>query len=475
MKKIAKLVILSTLILVVCNGISLSTTKAKEAYCTVGMFIKNLSCNLGFTELSSTEDDCYEQLKQNNIILEDDMINLSASKIKVSSCCELFERVLDYNKENYNQDSYLLILNNKRISDISQVEKNKRSAVIRCFSEGIISSESNGYYVQSRTVKANNYITVKEANDCIERLLHKDKRFKMSEDGQKMRTTNLPRNYKDFPYILETYPNKFYEVMFDFMNYDCSTYKPKKNRTFNDAKKHCKYDTESNYYYSYKNLYTGDYSTPATVKNELSGFIASPYNSQYIYFPFKEKMDINLYGWCNLLIDYIKLKYNVDYRKIDKTWCKDIDKLSGCGDPYEYIKTVKANKVIIKLGKVAVEPSTLYTSSGIKIRAYIQFKVISAKDLKNLDKVFYKNFYGTAHTRYKSLKKGEWKELIYDFDIGCDTLYYGQMAPLSCYRIFYDANDDYTMYNLMKGPTSHYKQVKIKSGENKGSYKWIYK
>lgn len=52
----------------------------------------------------------------------------------------------------------------------------------------------------------------------------------MSEDGQKIRTRNLPQNAEDFPYILEAYPNEFYEVMFDFMNYNASSHKQTKNR-----------------------------------------------------------------------------------------------------------------------------------------------------------------------------------------------------------------------------------------------------
>lgn len=45
----------------------------------------------------------------------------------------------------------------------------------------------------------------------MNRLKNKGKRFKLSYDGQVLRIINLPKNYKDYPYILASFPNSYYE------------------------------------------------------------------------------------------------------------------------------------------------------------------------------------------------------------------------------------------------------------------------
>lgn len=464
------------IILLTITILGRSTVSAKETNCTVSTFIKELAISLNLANSSNTAEECLAQLISKEVIVEADEINLGDSKIRIDDCCVIFDRVLNYLNEKPNTKSYELIERYKRISDLKKIDKVKRTAVIRCFSEGIISSTSNGEYVQSIKVDATSYILLKEAKACIARLNNKDKRYLMSEDGQKIRTRNLPQNAEDFPYILEAYPNEFYEVMFDFMNYNASSHKQTKNRMFKNAIKDPKCKKDGNTYYSTVSLHSGDYSTPVNVRGSLSGlydfFSRTPY---YEYFPFDKVMQQNLYDWCDIIEEYVRLKYNVDYRTIDKAWINRMSELTGSsGFLNEYKKGVKSNKVIIKLGKVAIEPSTCYDSNGTFIRAYIKFKIVSAKSLNDLSKVFYRNFNGSANINYKSLQIGKWKEIIVDFSIGTSTGSFS-ILPASYYSIFNDSASDYYMSKLMQAPVSGYKQVKIKSGENKGYYKWVQK
>ena len=74
--------------------------------------------------------------------------------------------------------------------------------------------KSNGTYSQSRKFEPKSYLTVSEANTMTDRIKSKSKRIKLSYDGQVIRTTNLPKNYKSFSYILASFPNSFYEHKF---------------------------------------------------------------------------------------------------------------------------------------------------------------------------------------------------------------------------------------------------------------------
>lgn len=90
----------------------------------------------------------------------------------------------------------------KRISDLSKIEEEKRSAVIKMFSKGIMVGESNGAYAQSRSFHGDEYLTTSATNTIATRIQDKSKRKVLSRDGQLTRTTKLPKNYKDFEYIL---------------------------------------------------------------------------------------------------------------------------------------------------------------------------------------------------------------------------------------------------------------------------------
>ena len=71
--------------------------------------------------------------------------------------------------------------------------------------------KSDGTYSSTRKFLPKTKITKGEAKKMINRLKNKGKRFKLSYDGQVLRIINLPKNYKDYPYILASFPNSYYE------------------------------------------------------------------------------------------------------------------------------------------------------------------------------------------------------------------------------------------------------------------------
>ncbi|MFV0343881.1 MAG: S-layer homology domain-containing protein, partial [Anaerocolumna sp.] len=112
-------------------------------------------------------------------------------------------------------DSKLLtIVLEERISDISKITKSKREAVAKVYAKGYMKGYSNGYYIKSREFRGNDYMTITGARGAVAMLKDSKKRAQISPDGQLIRTTNLPKNAKDYEYILTTYPNSFYEMKF---------------------------------------------------------------------------------------------------------------------------------------------------------------------------------------------------------------------------------------------------------------------
>lgn len=92
-----------------------------------------------------------------------------------------------------------------RISDIKKADDKYKESLYKCFTKGIMVGKSNGTFSSTRKFLPKTKITKDEAKKMINRLKNKGKRFKLSYDGQVLRIINLPKNYKDYPYILASF------------------------------------------------------------------------------------------------------------------------------------------------------------------------------------------------------------------------------------------------------------------------------
>ncbi|WP_190945366.1 S-layer homology domain-containing protein [Paenibacillus sp. UASWS1643] len=154
--------------------------------------------------------------------------------------------------------------------------------------------------------------------------------------GRVIRTTNLPKNAKDFPYILEDYPNEMYEM------------KP--------------------------NIIVDTTSAQLAKSDE--------------YFNNKGMMD----QWKQTTENYYNLMLNVDYRTIDEEWANELFSYHNQGfrvvlaDMRRYVKWVKENKIIIK-GSLVAEPSMLTDAdrlAGYFIRTKFSFEMKSYAKYENI-------------------------------------------------------------------------------------------
>lgn len=184
--------------------------------------------------------------------------------------------------------------------------------------------------------------------------------------GRVIRTTNLPKNVKDFPYILEEYPNEMYEMKPDIIVDTTSAQLAKKDSKFNN----------------------------------------------------KALMD----QWKQTTENYYNLLLNVDYRTIDEEWANELFSYHNQGfrvvlaDMRRYVKWVKENKIIMT-GSLIAEPSMVTKSDDLYfyfIRTKFSFEIKSYVKYKNI--MFDERFVNAG-----SLKKGKKYEGYADIPLSTNS------------------------------------------------------
>lgn len=393
MKNIMKHVVV--LILIIVLSLSSSTSMSVEASSkniTIGEYIELLMKAMRVTIKENEEEPYIESAVSIGVLKTADEFKVEKEMTRVE-CAVLTNRADIYvNGVTADTKIFYEIKDHKRISDLSKISKAYRNDVVQVFGKGIIVGYTNGMYTQNRAFKGSNKITYDGAKIIIKKITNKKSRSVMSPDGQLTRTTKLPCNAKEYEYILASFPNKFYEMMFQY-----------------------EWSMRNNKWEEYH-----DYCVPAKIKNmpfEISGYKGTAKETQ-------EMLDKYLDMWVEKIERNLRYRFNVDYRTIDQNWYKEIRR-SYCDYSYEkynqdlkkelnaYIKAVKKNKVVIKTSLISVEPSTLYVDGGLYIRCYVKFKVTNATYMKGT-LVFGQN----ENVFFKNLEKYKWHEGYYDISIG---------------------------------------------------------
>ncbi len=393
MKNLMKRVVLLTLVIVISlSSSTIMTVRASSKNITIGEYIELLMKAMKVT-LKETEDETYIEAAVSTGVLKTLDEFKVENEMTRTECAVLTNRADIYvNGVTADNKIFDEIKDHKRISDMSKINKEYRDDVVQVFGKGIIVGYTNGKYTQNRTFKGSNKITYNGAKEVIKKITNKKLRGVMSPDGQLTRTTNLPCNAKEYEYILASFPNKFYEMMF---RYEWGM-RNKKWEIYHD------------------------YCVPAEIKNmpfEISGYKGTAKET-------KEMLDKYLDMWVNKIETNLRCRFNVDYKTIDQKWYKEI-RSSYCDYSYEkynqdlkeelnvYIEAVKKNKVVIKTDLISVEPSTLYVDGGLYIRCYVKFKVTSATNMSGA-LVFGQN----ENVFFRNLEKNKWHEGYYDISIG---------------------------------------------------------
>lgn len=393
MKNLMKHVVVLILVVVLSlSSSTMMTVRASSKNITIGEYIELLMKAMKVT-IKETEDETYIEAAVSTGVLKTVDEFKVENEMTRAECAVLTNRADIYvNGVSADTKTFDEIKDHKRISDLSKISKEYRDDVVQVFGKGIIVGYTNGQYTQNRAFKGSNKITYNGAKEVIKKITNKKLRGVMSPDGQLTRTTNLPCNAKEYEYILASFPNKFYEMMFQY-EWAMSNNKPELYKT---------------------------YCTPAKIKNKpfvISGYKGTAKETQ-------EMLDKYLDMWVKKIEINLESRFNVDYRTIDQSWYKNI-RSSYCDYSYEkyneqlkdelntYIKSVKKNKVVIKSELISVEPSTLYYADRYYVRCYVKFKVTSANDMNGT-----LIFGPDNNVGFENLKKNVWHEGYYDISIG---------------------------------------------------------
>lgn len=233
----------------------------------------------------------------------------------------------------YDYDLFIHVQDYNRISDLKKAKKDYRRSLMMCYTKGIMIGKSNGKYSQSRKFLPTSKITKSEATKLVNRLSDTSKRFKLTYDGQLTRTVNLPKNYKEYPYILASFPNSFYEK---------------------------------------KMWYTKQ-------RNNTGWHAETPKQTAAKEDP--EVLDMI----CDTVRKNLELRLNVNYKKtFTSKWKSELantyfDPSDLTSDINKYVTAAKSRKVVVESYKIVVDPSMVWrnTDTSYYVKVYAQFKVKS--------------------------------------------------------------------------------------------------
>lgn len=293
------------------------------------------------------------------------------------------------------------ITNYKRISDLTKIPKVKRAEVVSCFAKGIFTGKSNGTYSQSDTMSTKLYINKSQARAIRNRIKSTKTRKTITEDGQVVRTTNLPKNAKKFPYILESIPNSYYDSYF---NWEGKVTLLNKN-------------IEKQY--------------PVNVTKGTQVLWDST-------MPREEMVNNYRYEWAEKVKKNLTKRLNFNYKTVTNKWISDLQSTYFVyGDQYDknttnhiksYVTRAKKNHVVIKASKIVVEPSSLYYSafSGEFVyRCYAKFKITAdnkafTRSEQESNGLIYS---GQPVFQYcQPAKNGKWVELVFDISLATGAM-----------------------------------------------------
>lgn len=379
---------------------------AAEKYITVEQFAELIVDELDITTTTTTtnsENSGYvNALLDKGIIKEGDFTSYNKN-ITRGDALVVLNRADEYLYGNKLDEKLIQTVIDKRISDINKVKEEKRVDVAKAYIKGYMKGYSNGAYCTDRKLKVTSKITKAGAENIVKMLNDKKLRAKISPDGQLIRTTNLPKNYKLFPYILASYPNKYYEWKLRCEN-------PKL------------YGTD---YEEIKLVHLVDYASPA----EIDKLKIEKYDN------FKKIKDENIDMWVEKAKKHLELVFNANYKTISDEWVEDLMSTSFVyKDHYEhfvreqvdtYYKDMKKNKTIVEADTIAVDGSTLYSVNGdFYLRAYVKYKVISSKvslnpdtDTMIRDYPHNKILFSPGFVDLSGTKLGEWTEGYFDIHL----------------------------------------------------------
>lgn len=406
-------IILCVIIMLSLSVVNPNAAQASYSYITRGYFVKLVCQEIGITAKGTTNQAYINAAIEHGIITKNTFSDYQRNVSKADAAVILVNAHESLYGNTLSEELIHTILE-KRISDVDKLPEYRRIYFAKAYAYGYIKGTSDGSYTTSRTFKPSQKISKATALSFIEMLNDESKRSKITEDGQLIRTTNLPKFAKFYSYVLASFPNEFYDWEFQFMK-RCKT-------RYNDGKRYFEYFYETGEYKDGIN-----YAYPATIKN---------YNNKSFSFilpdgtktSYGDAVDYNWDIWEKNVKGYLWNVFNVDYQILDKNkqWYDAVTKTSSNYETnkvylenyvQEYIKLAKINKTIIECDKIAVDKSGIYKDiTGTFIRVYVHYRITSSLD-NNTTYLSPLAFTFDSSPDYSDIKLGQWRNGYFDIEI----------------------------------------------------------
>ena len=417
MKHVMKKIVALLLLIAVCvTSVGIqppNKVSAATKYISRADFLKLVMKEIGVLVEENTTKAYVEKAKEIGLLTASSF-SINSFKITKEDAAVILVRADEFLYGQTVSDKLLKEILEKRMSDINKATKAKRVYLAKAYALGYIVGKSNGDYSTDRTFTPRGKLPITDAKKIISCLNNKNARHVVAPDGQLTRTTKLPEFAKFYPYILASFPNKYYDWELKFMRmvYD--------NGTF------C-YGTKEYMKKEYKEFVSPKdfklYEEGKTVM-EKSYYSREKITAEEFYDLYAQEFEDNAKAYLNLV-------FNVNYKKMtDKNFAKWKEQVlrttyqAGMSDSSNnirldmYLPEMKENKTIIECGKVAVDKSTIYVSDNwIYIRAYVKYRVVSSKitnERVGLSPLAYTYF---DSPYYLGLKVGKWKESYFDIEV----------------------------------------------------------
>ncbi len=373
-----------------------------------GYFIKLICQEIGITAKGTTNQAYINAAVEKGIITQNTFSDYQRNVSK-SDAAVILVNVHESLYGNTISEELIHTILKKRITDVHKLSENRRISFAKAYAYGYIKGSSDGSYTTSRTFKPTQKISKATALNFIKMLKDESKRSKITDDGQLIRTTNLPKFAKFYPYVLASFPNAFYDWEFQFMK-KCET-KYKDGKAFYVSK------------YSMGVYKDGqDFAYPATIKE---------FHKDNLICTLSDGTKTNLAGliemnwnsWENNVREYLWNVFNVDYKNLEnnKKWYEVVTTGTPFNDSVyinnyvnNYIAEAKKNKTIIECDQIAFDKSCIYQDLyGTYLRVYVHYRINSSASSEQVA-LSPLAFTFESYSTYSNMNLGEWRDGYYD-------------------------------------------------------------
>lgn len=392
-----------TMYIALMQDVNGKTAEAAIAYITVEEYSKAVA---DVINIAAVNDSYVDGLKAADIIREGEFSSYNKN-ITRGDALVIINRADEYLNGDKGDAELVQLAIDKRISDIDKATVEKRTDIAKAYLKGFIKGYTNGAYCTDRELKVENKITKEGALSCIAMLKDKSKRAKISPDGQLIRTRNLPKTAINYPYILESFPNEYYDWK---LKYEGAVITGQNGKEI-------------------KQIYLVDYASPADIdKLRIEK-----------YPDFKEEKKKYLEEWVNKAKNHIEQIFSANYKKMDESWIEEVMKtIYSYNTPFDifpkkqlkrYINRAIENKTILECDMVAVDGSSLYCYGGnLYMRFYVKYRVLSSEirlsagdELSVKENPYGALVYSFLPVNLEGFKMKQWKEGYFDIEMNETT------------------------------------------------------